>query len=247
MVKTAKLTAAYWDEVVRHVAYQQNHSMSEAIEKKIPCEALSGKLPNSSDIEIFGSTAFMYTHKQQRKWKFSDQASTEVHMGSKNGLYRVYIPYTKGGIETRHIPFDETIKDCNVEIELRINKSEIIAGNEVPTRKLTLTDDTDDKFVSRWDEAYTDKQTVQEPAEASVPRNELAQCNYGNDAVNENMTTTQRDEHKYAMRDRSPLTLITVYPLTTIPNEDEPTALQVFNGTDRGKRHRFTTTEIETL
>lgn len=75
----------------------------------------------------------------------------------------MYIPYNKGIIETHHVSFDKMIKSHNTEIDFGSNKLEIIAGNEVPKRELSINDDTHDRSISEQDEGYTDKITVQEP------------------------------------------------------------------------------------
>lgn len=69
-------------------------------------------------------------------------------MGTRNGPLSVYIPRTKGIIETRHIEFAGMIIRHSLKIDLEINEPKIIGLNEVRTRQLTLTDDTHDKNAS---------------------------------------------------------------------------------------------------
>lgn len=67
--------------------YLHDRLESEAQRNKTPYQAQLGKLQNSSDLRMFGSTAFLHSHKHQRKSKLSDRASIGVYVGTRIGLF----------------------------------------------------------------------------------------------------------------------------------------------------------------
>lgn len=76
-------------------------------------------------------------------------------MGTRNGLLSVYVPSTKGIIETYQCSFYATIKYHNVMNNLEINEPDIISFNKVPTWQLTPTVDTHEKLASGYNEVQT--------------------------------------------------------------------------------------------
>ena len=82
-----------WAEACNTAVYVQNHCSHRVIGMSTPEEAFTGKKPNISHLNIFGSSVYIHVTKDARK-KLEPTAEVGIFLGytETSHNYRVYFP-----------------------------------------------------------------------------------------------------------------------------------------------------------
>ena len=109
MAVVAKLPGYLWIEVINTTNYIVNRSPTSANLGKTLEERYTGKIPNVTHLKIFGSIAFVYIPKTDRK-KLDTKTQKCIFLGydTESKVYRIYSPNQKKVILTRDVTIDET-------------------------------------------------------------------------------------------------------------------------------------------
>ena len=82
-----------WAEACNTAVYVQNHCLHRVLGMSTPEEAFSGKKPDISHLNIFGSPVYIHVMKDARK-KLESTIAVEIFLGYTETPhnYRVYLP-----------------------------------------------------------------------------------------------------------------------------------------------------------
>lgn len=111
MLFEAKLHKHLWAEAVTAAAYLVNRSPSRVLDEVTPYEKWTGKKPNLSNLQIFGSKAMVHIPKQNRlKWDRKSRELVFVGYCDNTKGYRLYDSVNKKVVISRDVIFiDKTI------------------------------------------------------------------------------------------------------------------------------------------
>lgn len=125
MLLDAKLPKPYWAEATATAAYIINRSPTASINKRTPYELWTGRLPNLSNIRIFGSEVMMQVPKEKRKkWDPKSQRMIFVGYCDNTKGYRLAEPETNRITKSRDVEFLENVKkNDNIYLPCEINNS----------------------------------------------------------------------------------------------------------------------------
>ncbi|GAU50539.1 hypothetical protein TSUD_409840 [Trifolium subterraneum] len=110
LMTQSHLPAKYWGYAVLQSVFIMNRVPSNALKGQIPFVALYVKLPELSDLKVFGSLCFVSTHDNQRS-KLDPRARKCVYLGIKPGV-KGYVALDLHNYEiivSRNVVFEETI------------------------------------------------------------------------------------------------------------------------------------------
>uniref|UniRef100_A0A2A4JA71 Integrase catalytic domain-containing protein n=1 Tax=Heliothis virescens TaxID=7102 RepID=A0A2A4JA71_HELVI len=114
MLLDAKLPKPFWAEATATAAYIINRSPTTSINKRTPYELWTGKLPDLSNIKIFGSEVMMQVPKEKRKkWDPKSQRMIFVGYCDNTKGYRLAEPKTNRIMKSRDVEFLENVKNNN--------------------------------------------------------------------------------------------------------------------------------------
>ncbi|PNX95813.1 retrovirus-related Pol polyprotein from transposon TNT 1-94 [Trifolium pratense] len=104
------LPPAYWGYAVFHAVFIMNRVPSSAIKGRIPFDVLYGKLPELSQLIVFGSLCYV-SSEDTHKSKFDNRARKCVFLGYRPGMkgYVALDLHNHAIITSRHVIFEETV------------------------------------------------------------------------------------------------------------------------------------------
>lgn len=96
-----------WGEALYCATYLLNRSPTRGlVEAKTPYEVWTGKVPNLSNLRIFGTTAFAHVPKEKRR-KLDPKTKRLVFVGYANNGYWLWNNSTRSIEIHRNVVFDE--------------------------------------------------------------------------------------------------------------------------------------------
>ena len=115
-----------WAEACKTVVYVQNRFPHRVLGMSTPEEAFSGKKPDISHLNIFGSPVYIHVTKDARK-KLEPTAEVGIFVGYTETPhnYRVYLPNSRMTVMRRDIKFNEVkAMKLSLERELHLHAEE---------------------------------------------------------------------------------------------------------------------------
>lgn len=103
-----KLPKTLWAEAMNHAVYLLNRLPTNAVEGKIPLEALCGRKPSSKYLRIFWFIYYIHVAEEMRR-KLDDKAKAGIFLGnnSETKVYRIYHPEIGKVMIRRHFVVNE--------------------------------------------------------------------------------------------------------------------------------------------
>lgn len=122
MIHDAGLAHSFWGKAVSYAVHIQNRIVAKHLNDITPHQAFTGSKPSLSHIRIFGTKAFMYIQKGQRK-KWDAKAKEMIFVGydEDKKSYRLMDPASKRIFFSHDVLVDEGIhgssdgSDCESE------------------------------------------------------------------------------------------------------------------------------------
>ncbi|KAE9058043.1 hypothetical protein PF007_g31436 [Phytophthora fragariae] len=126
MLFASGLPLYFWGDAVEYAAFVLNRSSCSANPKRMsPLEMLTGKVPNSSDIVMFGSPCTAYRDPGKKAWKSRAQVGMIVGKNDETKGFKVYLPKDRIVITTQHIKHVETLDSKqNAQLQAQLERED---------------------------------------------------------------------------------------------------------------------------
>lgn len=95
-------------EVLLPSTVLRSRTAPSPLDMKILHELLYGRPTRKSNLTIFRWDAYLHVHKENRKTKLSNRVTSDMHIGSQDGLHHVYIRERRELVAAKHVTFEET-------------------------------------------------------------------------------------------------------------------------------------------
>ena len=192
MMFHGKMPSAFWAEAVVHAAEIRNRFICPRSDFKTAYELMTSTKPRVDHLRVFGSLAWAFVPKEQRR-KLDAKSEEGVVIGCfENSLYKIWVPERKCAILSRHLTILE-------------NKFPASGWHRVPGPSSALEDQTKSSDTQRQDKTT---RSIPRPPQETAPT-----VHAQPDAARE-VATKPRGTVRFGNEQLERLTYVPVHPST---------------------------------
>lgn len=156
MLFGAKLDKSFWAEAISTAAYLTNRSPNRNLEMKTPEEVWTGKVPDLSNLKVFGCLAMVHVPKKLRK-KLDAKSEEFIFVGycEETKGFRLIHPTTKKFTKSRDVVFLESqviSNEINSQISVIDETELVLPFDDASTEENFVADQS----VAGWNHSLED-------------------------------------------------------------------------------------------